>query len=289
MTKWGIKGALQLYADDTNIFYHKRNLAELESEMNTDLSQLTSWLRINKLTLNVKKTHYILFGNKKNLSLNVKIGDNCLEKKMSTRYLGLIIDSQLSWNLHINHVKEKITPITGVLYRLQGLLPTSLLTSVYYAMVHSHLSYLCCIWGFASKKLMADLQVIQNRALRNVLGLPWDTHVRDIYLDSGILPIKILPKHEIVSTILHITHQLSHTNIKPLYNQEIHQHNTRSNNKIRLPLTNTTKYGIKSLEYTGYTLYNSLPDVYVSSQPHERTNRNSLKEYFLKLFINENN
>ena len=54
-----------LFADDTNLFYSSNSLFELFTTVNSELSKLSEWFCANKLSLNVKKTNYILFGNKR--------------------------------------------------------------------------------------------------------------------------------------------------------------------------------------------------------------------------------
>ena len=67
-----------LFADDTNILYSDANvknlLTYLNNVVNTELDKLNTWFIINKLSLNVSKTNYILFGNRKvHSDLDIKI------------------------------------------------------------------------------------------------------------------------------------------------------------------------------------------------------------------------
>ena len=79
--------------------------------MNHELDKLSEWLCSNKLSLNLKKTHYMIFcpPRKKVLSnIEIKI-DNCtIECVSQTKFLGVILDSKLSWKQHIDYVKSKI-------------------------------------------------------------------------------------------------------------------------------------------------------------------------------------
>ncbi len=56
-----------MFADDTNIFISGSNLRELTSVLNSELEVISDWFSANLLSLNIKKTNYILFGNKKNV------------------------------------------------------------------------------------------------------------------------------------------------------------------------------------------------------------------------------
>ena len=53
-----------MFADDTNIFFKAKTLEALSEIVNTELTKISKWLKLNKLSLNLKKTNYILFRNK---------------------------------------------------------------------------------------------------------------------------------------------------------------------------------------------------------------------------------
>ena len=50
-----------LYADDTNLFKNGKDLSEIVHLINDELLEIAMWLKVNKLSLNIKKTHYMLF------------------------------------------------------------------------------------------------------------------------------------------------------------------------------------------------------------------------------------
>lgn len=77
----------------------------------------------------------------------------------------------------------------GEIYRLQGLLPISLLNSIYYDMIYSHLSYLIGFWDTFTKWQISELQVIQNRTIRNINYIPWEPHIKGTYSHTQIRPL----------------------------------------------------------------------------------------------------
>ena len=65
-----------LYADDTNLFYEGKYIDTLVSYINMELKNISTWLKVNGLSLNIKKTHFMFFGkqrNKKNVILKFKL------------------------------------------------------------------------------------------------------------------------------------------------------------------------------------------------------------------------
>ena len=72
-----------LFADDTNIFFSDKCLTTLESRVNIEIQKISWWLKINKLSLNIKKTNYIIFKSKQKLisyKLNIKVDNIKIEE-----------------------------------------------------------------------------------------------------------------------------------------------------------------------------------------------------------------
>ena len=99
-----------LHADDTNMFVTGKNIENLICLMNTEVKKILIWLNANKLSLNVKKTHFILFSfsNKRIVNTNGIVIDNQPVSRVSyTKCLGVIIDDKLNWSEHVNNLKNK--------------------------------------------------------------------------------------------------------------------------------------------------------------------------------------
>ena len=70
---------LILFVDDTNMFYANNDINELIGQKNTELDKLNVWFLVNRLSLNIAKTNYMIFGNhalKTSLSIKNKQGHN---------------------------------------------------------------------------------------------------------------------------------------------------------------------------------------------------------------------
>ena len=112
-----------LFADDSNIFYSHRSLNTLINILNNELPKLSLWFQCNKLSLNIAKTNFIYFKHANShlddLPYNIMINDVPLERKKTTKFLGVIIDENLNWNNHIRHVTNCISRNVGILYKLK--------------------------------------------------------------------------------------------------------------------------------------------------------------------------
>ena len=106
-----------LYADDTYVVAQGHNLEDLIDTLNAELSSLNEWLLCNKLTLNTKKTYYMVFHRVRIKLTNVDIGINGskLQRVKCVKYLGLMVDQMLKWIDHIAHVKHKVAHGLGII------------------------------------------------------------------------------------------------------------------------------------------------------------------------------
>ena len=83
----------------------------------------------------------MVFPPDKTNSVALCINGKAINKVGSCRYLGIIIDDELKWNDHIQHVYNKLIKYVGIFYKLRNKLPITMLQTIYYAFVHSHLLY----------------------------------------------------------------------------------------------------------------------------------------------------
>ena len=119
--------------DDTTLLFAHKNLKVLEQVGNSELSKVSEWLVVNKLSLNIKKSNYVIFcpsQKKFNMEISIKMYDNsangfcCLERKDFVKFLGILIDCNLKWKHHIDFISLKISKTIGILARLRHFVPT---------------------------------------------------------------------------------------------------------------------------------------------------------------------
>ena len=141
-----------LFADDTNIYYEDKSLHNLEKTVNQELRKLYLWLSVNRLSLNLSKTNFVIFHPfNKPLKENVTIKFNkkAISEKKSIKYLGVLIDSTLCWKDHILNTSIKLSRAVGILYKIRPFVTTKIMKDIYYALIYSHLVYAIEIWGSA--------------------------------------------------------------------------------------------------------------------------------------------
>ena len=138
-----------LFADDTTIFYSTKVNNNTEKILNTELNKVNNWLSCNKLSLSIGKSCYLKFSFVKHKQVVVKMAKRPLEHKKVAKYLGVLIDENLSWKHHIDNINLKIRRGIGMIYRLKDVVTASTMKSLYYSFVYPYLNYSIINWSNA--------------------------------------------------------------------------------------------------------------------------------------------
>jgi len=116
------------------------------------LNKLSKWLSVNKLSLNLSTTCYSVFSKTSVTSNCCRIIMNGIEisRVKSCKYLGVYIDDELKFGVHIQHVYRKLIKFVGMFYKLAQRLPNCL-KNPYFAFINSQLAYGVEIYANTSK------------------------------------------------------------------------------------------------------------------------------------------
>ena len=153
-------------ADDTNVFVTAKDLNHMVDIINNELNKLTEWMNINKLSLNVTKTNFMIFRSKHRkavFSNNININGTDIDRVESTKYLGVYIDSKLNWSKHINVIKGKNAKAIGIICNARKNLNRETLLVLYYSFVYPYLQYCIEVWGRTSNVYLLPLFRLQKK------------------------------------------------------------------------------------------------------------------------------
>ena len=142
------------YADDTTLCSTLDGVTAV-ADINTALKNITEWLEINKLSLNVKKTKAMVFHmpQKQIIPPNLKINDTTIEFVDNFVFLGVTINKHLNWSNHVDKTANKISKTIGMLNNLKKTLPSNILRILYNSLILPHLNYGILAWGRKIKRL----------------------------------------------------------------------------------------------------------------------------------------
>jgi len=115
-----------LYADDTSIIITHPNFTIFKEEINSVIQKISNWFRTNLLTLNFNKTYYMNFSAKSKLLIDMQLSykGNPISNTFSTYFLGLTLDSTLSWKLHVDQLSSKLNSACYVIRLLKTIIST---------------------------------------------------------------------------------------------------------------------------------------------------------------------
>ena len=240
-----------LFADDTSLLITDSNKLDFNTNINQSLHNIISWFNSSLLVLNFNKTHYVEFRTKNYYEVKTKVTYDHINISNSTetKFLGLIIDETLSWNQHVDQIATKLCSACYALRNLKHIVPQSTLRTIYYAYIHSILSYGIIFWGRSSN--VSKLFILQKRIIRIINNTGVRESCREAFKNMEIMT---LYSQYIFSLILFAVKN------KHLFtsNNEIHTYKTRNYLNFHLPTVNLTKF-YKGPYISGTKAFNHLP------------------------------
>ena len=234
--------------------------------MNCDMNLIQSWLTANKLTLNVKKTKYMLIGNNFKLSqihddFTVKVHNTPLDRVNKHKYLGVYIGETLNWRPHINATSKKISAGLAILKRVNTTIPFDTRLNMYNALVMSYFNYCSTVWGNISKGLSDKFQKLQNRAARILTFSGYETRSRVLLGELSWERLENIRHKQLAMMMYKIYNNLSPSYLRQIFTNtsNVHAHNLR-NSEINCYVPRPrTEYAKGSLHYRGSVLWNKIP------------------------------
>ena len=231
-----------LFADGTNVFCSGKQLDKMILNMNEELSKLSNWMDINKLSLNVKKTKWIVFSLRKKClpSQSVFIKGEVIERVNDIKFLGVFIDSKMSWSCHIQYIRKKISKGIGILYKAKRLLTQETLITLYNSFIYPYIVYCIEVWGSTCKKNLLSLSKLQKCAIRLITSSPRKTESAPLFESLKILSVFQVYLLKLSIFMFKYANDYVPDCIKDLFciNSEIHNYNTRQCDKLHMPKSN---------------------------------------------------
>ena len=266
-----------LFADDTSIFMAGKNINDVILLMNSELKKLVKWLYINKLSLSIEKTNYMVFRSpRKKISrfCEITIDSIVIRELEKIKFLGVILDNKLIWNEHIQNVKNKICKSIGILCKCKKYFNENTLIALYYSFVYPHLCYCIEVWGNASQVHMLVLINLQKKILRIIASKRYREHCAPLFSKFKIFDIEQIYKFFVILFVYKYQRKL----LPNLFNNffthlsNVHDHNTRNNEGFFVPYSRTECYK-KLIRFTGVNFWNKI---------HTKINRNCTYQTYKK-------
>ena len=275
-----------LFADDTSLFYSHKDPNQPIHVMSCELSKISEWLKINKLSLNVAKTNYILFRPRQKpitVSDTITLDNITVQQVEVTNVLGVLLDQHLPWKYH--HVTKKVSKTIGIISKARFFLSSKSLLSLSKTLVYPYLNYRNIAWCSRYPSYLNRILNLQKRIVRIICGTEFLAHTAPLFRTLKIREIFNINAF-FVACFMYSYHNnlLPHTfNTTFVTNRQVHTYNTRNANNYRHDFckTNIKQFTILQL---GPKLWNSLPHNFteLTSQSSFKT---LLKNYLIERAI----
>jgi hypothetical protein len=226
-----------LFADDTTCLGKGKNLSELTTFVNQELQKIANWFRSNKMAVNTAKTKFIVFrtrgkpinprdcrllfnsneiGKPEDPALIYEIERVHSEGQLkSFKLLGILLDEYLSFDEHINSLCAKISKSLFCINRVKNFINQETKKTLYFAMVHSHLTYCLSVYSCATSTSLNKLRVKQKEAIRAICHAGHREHTAPLFKQLKILPLNELIKF----SVLKFMHSFSYNYLPVSFNQ----------------------------------------------------------------------
>ena len=225
-----------LFADDTTLICSNDNINNLMLDSINNESKANIWFTSNKLKLNQEKTQRLIISSNKNITRGEHV-----------KLLGVYLDDNLSWSVHIENLSRKLSSTIFLLRKLKNFLIVDVLKNTYFSLFHSRLSYAIVLWGNSHHAQKVFRQ--QKKAVRIIANADFTEPCQRLFTKLGIMP---LPSLFIYHSLMEIHKDISNLNTHSDY----HNHNTRS---ARLLINPRYRLTISSKNSPNLNLYNHLP------------------------------
>jgi len=257
------------YADDTQIyitFDHKSDTDRRKAiaRLEQCIADIKLWMRHNMLKLNDDKTEVIFFGTNQRLptveDIKIQIGDVSVGQSSNVRNLGVIYDSTLGMERHINSVCRSCNFQLRNISRIRRYLTVDAAKTLVQALVISRLDYCNSLLYGLPNHLIQKLQRVQNTAARIVTRTSRFSHIRPVLQRLHWLPVH----RRIQFKILVYTYKALHGTAPSYLAEMLHWYkpgkSLRSQNQLLLidPTMKLKTYGDRSFAKAAPTLWNDL-------------------------------
>jgi len=156
-----------IYADDTTLSAALRTFdrpgQDRDTNINNELNNISLWLKLNKLSLNISKTKAMLFHDVHKLVTypNIYINGTSIDFVDTFDYLGIMLDKNLTWKPHLSKISVKMSKVVGIMCKMKNILSQNILLTLYNSLFLPYLNYGILCW----KSKIKEVVKLQKKAI----------------------------------------------------------------------------------------------------------------------------
>lgn len=223
--------------------------------MNRNLQKLSQWATDSRLSINVDKTKYMIFGRRNRAEgelLDLYLDDKLLGRVTSYSYLGFCLDESLNFRLHISQLVSSCNQKICWLAKIRKFIDEKISITLYKSIIMSVLLYGCFFYGNATLQEQQKLQKLQNKSLRICCLSDRYTSNLVLHRQANVLPLQLRAKLELYKLMHRVSRKQPDTNDSLI--------NTRAQSAFPIGLVapKSEKF-FRSISYQGPRLWSELP------------------------------
>ena len=165
----------------------KDRIVSLSQVINNELKEIQKWLELNKLSLSVKRTKYMIFHNRQRDTINhiqkLELNGEPLVGVHDFNFLGLTIDQHMTWNAHIQKISNKISRSLGIINRLKRHLPQNILRTICNSLILPGINYSILVRVFK----FGRISKLQKRVVRMISCSNYNAHTEPLFKSLNLL------------------------------------------------------------------------------------------------------
>ena len=280
-------GKVRIFADDTTIFFHSDNIEDIILTTRNIMTQLTSWFNANKLTLNADKSSFTIFRSGRKIIPNIPDHVEFLGKKLirttHIKSLGIILEENLNWSLHINEICNKLKRLFHIFYNIRNFFSKDNIKTIYYTMIYSRIKYGISLYGQAGTSKLKRIQTLQNCLLKVLTRNTYRFSTNKLHNSLDLLKVEDIAVQEVVTFV----HNYFSNSLPPVFAGYFatlasqHERNTRNGSKLLRIDDHDTDIAASSTKILGAKLWNKL-DKSLKGIPNVKNFRAKFKKHILQ-------
>ena len=242
---------MSLFADDATDHHTSKNIQNISSKLQIKATSVNQWCEINRIKMSIEKTKIMLIGSRQKLNrisesekyIKLLIDNTPIEQISNTKLLGIHIDSSLTWDVQVSHLKKIVIYKLFLLKRIRHFLPKHTRILFYNFYIMPYLEYCCSIWGNCSKENINIIVKLQKRAARLILDADFFTPSANLFKELIWIPFSNIVKYHQVSLVYKCIHKISPEYLHDMFSIKLDskRYNLRSSNTGRLDVPKKTQ------------------------------------------------
>ena len=172
------------------------------------------------------------------------MGGSIINATDKLKYLGVIIDDNITWIPHITYVKNKVSRGIGIMFKARNYLKRNALVNLYHSFIYPYLIYCIEAWGNATNCYPMQLYLIQKKVIRMIAFANYNTPSIDIFKNMNILPLDKLVIDRIGIIVYKYANDLLPPALNYLYtsNSDVHNYTTRQRYLLHVNKSNINTF-----------------------------------------------